>query len=130
MYILVTHDEERFIIKGLCFPSQKKNSSCYKLRVDDWPFVNQQCPEAEHVSKAEWLKEENGGLVLRKKYDYFFQVLAQLAVTGLPWCDFFLPGATKTIHHTVRLLYLMIIKVNGRRQRIKLTSFYSHIFCV
>jgi hypothetical protein len=47
------------------------------------------CPEADTVAQAQWLKEEQGVLVLKKNHDYFYQVLAQLAVSGLPWCDFF-----------------------------------------
>ena len=30
----VIHDADTFAIKGLCFPSQKKNIGCYKVRVD------------------------------------------------------------------------------------------------
>ena len=47
------------------------------------------CPQDENVSEADWLKKENGQLCLKKNHNYFYQVLCQMAVTGLPWCDFF-----------------------------------------
>ena len=45
--------------------------------------------DSDTIGNADWLKEEEGSLILKKNHDYFYQVLTQLAVTGLPWCDFF-----------------------------------------
>ena len=35
------------------------------------------------------MKDETGRLNLKRNHNYYYQVLAQLAVSGLDWCDFF-----------------------------------------
>ena len=35
------------------------------------------------------VKGVDGTLKLKRNHDYYYQVLTQLAVTGLEWCDFF-----------------------------------------
>lgn len=47
------------------------------------------CPENESITQVECLVVENGELTLKKSHNYFHQILCQLAVTGLAWCDFF-----------------------------------------
>lgn len=47
------------------------------------------CPEDSNVSGADWITVKNGQKSLKQNHNYFYQVLAQLAVTGLPWCDVF-----------------------------------------
>ena len=34
-------------------------------------------------------KNATGQLKLKRNHSYYYQVLTQLAVTGLEWCDFF-----------------------------------------
>ena len=48
------------------------------------------CPESENVSQHECLEQDEvGRLQLKRNHNYFYQILCQLAVTGMPWCDFF-----------------------------------------
>ena len=47
------------------------------------------CPEDDNVEGADWLHTVDGKLQLKRTHPYFYQVLCQLAVSGLPWCDFF-----------------------------------------
>ena len=48
------------------------------------------CPQVSSILETTYLaKDETGSLKLKRNHNYYFQVLAQLAVTGLDWCDFF-----------------------------------------
>lgn len=48
------------------------------------------CPQVSSVLEAKYLvKTATGQLELRRTHPYYFQILMQLAVTGLEWCDFF-----------------------------------------
>ena len=48
------------------------------------------CPSVSSVLEATCLvKGGDGTLKLKRTHDYYYQVLTQLAVTGLEWCDFF-----------------------------------------
>ena len=48
------------------------------------------CPQVISVLEAKYLKNTaTGPLELKRNHQYYYQVLMQLAVTGLQWCDFF-----------------------------------------
>lgn len=48
------------------------------------------CPQVNSVLEAQYLKKDQmGALKLNRNHQYYFQILAQLAVTGLQWCDLF-----------------------------------------
>lgn len=48
------------------------------------------CPQVSSVLEAKYLlKDETGQLKLKRNHSYYYQVLTQMAVTGLEWCDFF-----------------------------------------
>ncbi len=48
------------------------------------------CVSAPSVVGADCLKKSaNNELSLKRRHNYYYQVLTQLAVTGLEWCDFF-----------------------------------------
>ena len=48
------------------------------------------CPQVNSVLEAKYLvKTATGQLELKRNHPYYYQVLMQLAVTGLQWCDFF-----------------------------------------
>ncbi|XP_053402818.1 uncharacterized protein LOC128558057 [Mercenaria mercenaria] len=56
------------------------------------------CPQVTSVLEAACLKKDvTGQLALNRNHDYYYQVLAQLACTGLEWCDFFV--WTENDHH-------------------------------
>ena len=46
------------------------------------------CPQCESCRDAKYLKIVNGQLKLKKTHEYYFQVMGQMAITGLKWCDF------------------------------------------
>ena len=48
------------------------------------------CPQVGSVLECKYLsKDHDGHLKLKRNHLYYYQVLTQLAVTGLEWCDFF-----------------------------------------
>lgn len=48
------------------------------------------CPQVSSVLEAKYLvKTATGQLELKRNHPYYYQVLTQLAVTDLEWCDFF-----------------------------------------
>lgn len=46
------------------------------------------CPQCDLCKDAKCLKIVNGEFKLEKTHDYYFQVMGQMAITGLKWCDF------------------------------------------
>ena len=49
------------------------------------------CPQVGSVLECPYLtKNVTGSLTLNRNHAYYYQVLAQLAVTGLEWCDLFI----------------------------------------
>ena len=69
----------------------------------DPPFglLEIKCTESDVVTGVDYLKQDNQGVVaLNKNHNHYFQVLTQLAVTGLDWCDFFVwCPASSTCHY-------------------------------
>lgn len=55
---------------------------------DPYGLLEVKCPESNTLAAVECLIYDNGQYSLKKNHNYFYQVLCQLAVTGLPWCDF------------------------------------------
>ena len=48
------------------------------------------CPQVDSVLEAQYLtKDDNNVLKLKRTHPYYYQILTQLAVTGLQWCDLF-----------------------------------------
>ena len=48
------------------------------------------CPQVSSVLEANYLyKDETSQLKLKRNHSYYYQILTQLAVSGLQWCDFF-----------------------------------------
>lgn len=48
------------------------------------------CLQVSSVLEAKYLlRDETGQLEFKKNHSYYYQVLTQLAVTGLEWCDFY-----------------------------------------
>ena len=57
------------------------------------------CPKVSSVLEVPYLaKDETGTMKLKRNHNYFYQVLTQLAVTGLDWCDLFV--WCQNDHHT------------------------------
>ena len=47
------------------------------------------CPQNTSVLECKYLMKYGDELRLKRNHLYYFQILTQLAVTGLDWCDFF-----------------------------------------
>ena len=52
-------------------------------------ILEMKCPRVSSVLETSYLQREGDHLVLRISHGYYTQILTQLAVTGLEWCDFF-----------------------------------------
>ena len=56
----------------------------------EYGLLEIKCPQVGSVLECKYLsKDQDGSLKLKKNHPYYYQVLTQLAVTGLDWCDFF-----------------------------------------
>ena len=48
------------------------------------------CPQVSSILECPYLiRDEEGQLKLKRNHNYYYQVLTQLAVSGLEWCDLF-----------------------------------------
>lgn len=48
------------------------------------------CPTTQAISEIKYLKKtDDGKYQLKTNHNYYYQVMTQLAVTGLQWCDFY-----------------------------------------
>ncbi|XP_070549356.1 uncharacterized protein [Ptychodera flava] len=57
---------------------------------EDPPFglIEQKCPVAESVHNCQYLKMNNGALKLKTSHQYYYQIMGQMGISGLSWCDF------------------------------------------
>ena len=56
----------------------------------EYGLLEIKCPQVGSVLECKYLtKDEDGSLKLKRNHPYYYQVLTQLAVAGLEWCDFF-----------------------------------------
>ena len=59
-------------------------------RTDPFGLLEIKCPSVSSVLEVPYLERDGSqNLHLKQNHNYYFQVLMQLAVTGLTWCDFF-----------------------------------------
>jgi putative phage-type endonuclease len=64
------------------------------------------CPSSDSVEMVECLKKDAGGfLYLSRTHNYYYQMMTQLAVTGLPWCDFFVWCGKDDTHHLETIFF-------------------------
>ena len=48
------------------------------------------CPMVQNITEISWLKKnDDGEYQLKRNHNYYYQVITQMAVTGLRWCDFY-----------------------------------------
>jgi YqaJ-like viral recombinase domain len=48
------------------------------------------CPQNDNICDIKYLDNKlASGRQLKRSHEYYYQVMCQLAVTGLQWCDFF-----------------------------------------
>lgn len=57
------------------------------------------CPDNDSPNNMSYLRNDGNGLKLNKKHAYYYQVMTQLAVTGLEWCDFFVYCHNTKLYH-------------------------------
>ncbi|XP_065069946.1 LOW QUALITY PROTEIN: uncharacterized protein LOC135694967 [Rhopilema esculentum] len=53
------------------------------------------CPDKQTITEVPYLKKKDGKIHLNDCHEYYYQVIGQLGITGLKWCDFMV-GAQKT----------------------------------
>ena len=122
----------------------------------DPPFglLEIKCPTCKTPREAECLVEDAGKLRLKGQHNYFRQILFQLAVTGLPWCDFYV-WCTDGMHYEtiyfqehiskwqemkdkileveeVRAIYIIVvqsIRETSRPISVNLIIFLANIMC-
>ena len=58
-------------------------------RCPQFGLLEVKAPQALTLADVTFLQKTDAGFQLKKKHPYFFQILCQLAVTGLDWCDLF-----------------------------------------
>jgi hypothetical protein len=58
-------------------------------RLPVFGLLEVKCPQVYTVLDAKCLLRVNERLALKRSHEYFTQIQAQLAVTGLEWCDFY-----------------------------------------
>lgn len=60
------------------------------------------CPNKDSVRDCKYLHcNTDGSLSLKTTHEYYFQVMGQMGITGLKWCDFFVK--CKDDHHLERV---------------------------
>lgn len=48
------------------------------------------CPDVDSVLECKYLSvKEDGVLALKTSHEYHFQMIGQMGITGMTWCDFF-----------------------------------------
>ena len=47
------------------------------------------CPVADSYVECKYLKQIDGKYSLKKSHSYYYQIIGQLGLTGMTWCDFF-----------------------------------------
>ncbi len=64
--------------------------------------------DSESLDKVKYLKKQpDGSFALSRTHDHYYQVLTQLAVTGLTWCDFFVWCAQPNTTHMETIWFNM-----------------------
>ncbi len=48
------------------------------------------CPDQYSYTGCQYLqKHSNDSYSLKRNHEYYYQVIGQMGITGMPWCDFF-----------------------------------------
>ena len=59
-------------------------------RLPPFGLLKIKCPQVASVIECKYLmKDGTGQLKLKRNHNYYYQILTQLAVSGLEWCDLF-----------------------------------------
>jgi len=61
-------------------------------RIPKYGLLEIKCPQVASVTECQYLVQVPGtsDLQIKRNHHYYYQVLTQLAVTGLEWCDLFI----------------------------------------
>ncbi|KAK2145241.1 hypothetical protein LSH36_693g02064 [Paralvinella palmiformis] len=87
------------------------------MKQSPYGLLEIKCPTSDSVNMVQYLKKDAGGfLYLSRTHNYYFQVMTQLAVTGLPWCDFFVWCGKDDTHHLETIFFTAM---NGRKLKTK-----------
>ena len=102
-----------------CSPDRR----VYDPSIDEYGFLEIKCPSNDKVSDCKCLKMLNTELSLKRSHDYFYQIMGQLGITGLAWCDFFI--MTTVDYHKERIFF----DIEVWHSMSHLIFFTSYIFC-
>lgn len=73
-------------------------------RFPQFGLLEIKCPQVTSVQECKYLvKNADGTLKLKRNHNYYYQVLTQLAVTGLEWCDLFVWCSADSHQETIYL---------------------------
>lgn len=82
------------------------------------------CPSKTSYKECSYLVEKlGGGYKLNENHAHYFQVMGQLGLTGMPWCDFFVMGQED--HHLERIYF---DAEKWAAMKIKLDWFFFYVF--
>jgi hypothetical protein len=81
------------------------------------------CPQVSSVLQATCLSLENGISSLKHRHMYYTQIQAQLAITGLHWCDFFIWCENDYLRRKSNL-----IQISGRMSKTSWTYSFLNTF--
>lgn len=57
-------------------------------RYSPFGLLEIKCPSVSSVLDVKYLKKDDTGVLnIKRNHNYYYQILTQLAVTGLKWCD-------------------------------------------
>ena len=82
------------------------------------------CPSKDSITLCSYLsKQADGSYKLKESHEYYYQVMGQLGITGMSWCDFFVK-CTEDYH--LERIHFDAAKWEGMKN--KLDMFYFDYF--
>ena len=82
------------------------------------------CPKVKSFIECKYLKEVIGSYRLKHSHSYYYQIIGQMGITGMPWCDFYV--YTESDYHLERISF---DKDFWAVMKHKLDIFFTTIIC-
>ena len=61
------------------------------------------CPKVKSVIECKYLKEVSGSYRLKHSHSYYYQMIGQMDITWMPWCDFYV--YTESDYHLEKISF-------------------------
>lgn len=73
--------------------------------VPQYGLLEIKCPDKDSFVECKYLvkNKTNGTYKLKTNHSYFYQIMGQMELTGITWCDFFVN--CRQDHHKERIYY-------------------------